>query len=104
MNSINHFLNDPSTSTSAISELRNYHPLFMKLTYKGAGIVFRHGDIVDLKSYQILFKEGMAESAVFVVLYGRAIVRTAKGGVLGLVGIGESVGEEAMFMPKYEFR
>jgi len=89
---------------AVVSELRKCHPLFMKLTFKGAGIILNQGIITELKSYQILFKEGFAESVVFIVLYGRAVLRKSKDGVLGLVGVGDSIGEEAILMPKYRFR
>ena len=104
MNSINKLATNPSAFSSSVSNIRKYHPLFMKFTFRGSGIILRKGTIINLNSYQILFKEGFRETLVYIVLYGKAIIRTDKDGVLGIVGIGESIGEEGILTPGYQFR
>lgn len=104
MNSINKLLLNKASEDIVVSELRHYHPLFQSFTFQGARIIFQRSSIVRLRSMQLLFKEGIQEHIVYIVLCGRILVRTVDLGLLGVVGIGESLGEESLLSKLYVAR
>lgn len=97
MDAVNKLLTSDISTESFLAVLRNSHPLFKNLTYRGAGMIFGKGRILKLRPSQILFKEGMKGDLVCIVLYGKILLRTASRGVLGVATPGESVGEETVF-------
>lgn len=86
-----------------VSELRRCHPLFRRLSYKGASMIFRQGSFVRLRNGQTICHEGEDECAC-IVLSGRIVVYTECGDVLGVVSSGESVGEEVFVLPQRSYR
>lgn len=104
MNSINKLLLNTASESSVVSELRHYHPLFKTFTFQGSRMIFQRGLIVRLRSMQLLFKERTQEFVVYIVLCGRIVVCNVDLGLLGVVGIGESLGEESLLSRKYVAR
>ena len=85
-----------------VSDIRRRHPLFSHLTFKGSSIIFRQCSILRLRPSQILFKEGQRDRGIYIILEGRLALRTKDGGVLGVLGIGESAGEEAFLLSNFQ--
>lgn len=104
MNIINKLLLNATSESSAVSELRHWHPLFQSLTFQGSRAIFQRSSIVRLRSTQLLFREGMPELVVYIILCGRMLVHTADLGLLGVAGTGDSLGEESLFCRKYVAR
>ena len=97
MDAINKLLTKESTSMAFITAIRSIHPLFQRFTFQGAGMIFGKGQLLKFKASQIIFEEGTKGESVFLILYGKVIVRTAEKSVLGIFVPGETIGEEALF-------
>lgn len=104
MNSVNRFLINASSESTVVSDIRRYHPLFRRLTFQGSVMIFRQCAIVRLGPSQLLFKEAQRELFVYLILYGKLMLRTVDDGVLGVAGPGESVGEEAFLCAGFQTR
>ena len=104
MCTINKLINNPPLFQSMLTNIRKHHPLFMKLTFRGAKIILKQGNILRLDPLQILFKDGSMDTTLFIMLYGKVVLRTIDDGIVGVVGIGESIGEETILMPNYQYR
>jgi len=85
-----------------ISDLRRYHPVFKKLSYQGARMVLTNGKILSLKVFQVLYEEGERESNIYLILYGKLTLRANE--ILGVINSFESIGEESLFIPNYQYR
>ena len=104
MTSINLFFRNEISETSVISEIHKYHPLFRLMIVQSVDLTFQSASILCLKPSQILFKEGSRETLIYIILYGKIVIRTMDQGVLGVVGPGESVGEESFLTINYKYR
>ena len=98
------FLLNTASESAVVSEIRNYHPFFRKLTYQSSAAIFQQSSIVCLKPSQVLFKEGESEYNLHIILCGRIIIYANDQDTLGIVAPGESVGEEAFISSDYSFR
>ena len=90
--------------SNIISTIRRYHPIFKRLSFQGAKMVFTHGKLKNLKAQQLVYNEGLKESMLYLIAYGRIVIRTGSDGILGIINSSDSIGEEALFMLNYEIR
>ena len=97
-------LSNKDSVTTAIADIRRLHPFLRKLTTQGAGMLFKQGKIIKLKPCQILYKEGSKDNSVFIIIYGKMILRSIEKGVLGTISSEESIGEESFLKSGYKFR
>ena len=94
---IEKFICNSITITSFISTLRFYHPLFNKFTTRGAAMIFGKGRIIKLNQDQTVFTEGSNAETLYLVLYGKIIMRTINKNIMQVIKPGDSVGEEVLF-------
>jgi CRP-like cAMP-binding protein len=104
MESINKWVTNKGFEATAISDIRRCHPFFRKLTYQGSRIFFHQGKLIKLKPSETLFLENSKASSAYIVLCGRITMKTVEEGTLGVIATGDTVGEEVLLIPEYQFR
>ena len=81
---------------SMISDIRRYHPFFRKLTFQGAGMLFKHGKVHNLNASQILYKEGSKGTSIYIILCGKVMLHNEERGLLEVSTPDQSIGEESI--------
>ena len=104
MNSINKYLANAVSESTFITEIQQYHPFFKSLTFQGARMIFQCSAVVRLRPSQILFREGSKECVAYIILCGKIVIRNMDQGVLGVIGLRDTVGEEAFLSSNYFVR
>ena len=92
------------SESSLISDLRRSLPIFQRLTFQSSLHLFRKSSLVELEPLQPLYNEGSKDHIAYVVLYGKLVLVNSEDGVLGVLGPGESVGEEAVLCEEFSAR
>jgi hypothetical protein len=81
------------------------HPLFSKCNMNSMMIMLKKcSAFVFLKKYQILYKEGDDAALLYVPIYGELTVWSQRHGQFGRLGLGATVGEEAVCDKQFSSR
>ena len=86
-----------------VSIIHNYNPFFKKLTFIGAKIILGNGEIIKLKESQTIFKQRDFGDSIFIILYGKIIVKTNEDGILRIATPGESIGEGILYKDSFRY-
>ena len=78
----------------SLFQLKKHHSLFLKLGIETCKEMISHMPLIILDDTQLLYKEGEYVNSAYIVILGKIIMHTTKLGVIGLITIGEFVGEE----------
>lgn len=94
MLALDSFAYNENSEAMMMSEIRRYHPLFKKLSFQAARMLFRYGKILKLQPAQKLSKEGTQEKKMHIILYGRILIK-ANDCIIGVADYNETIGEES---------
>lgn len=78
-----------------IQELRKYHAILSKLSYKAVNEIMRTCSIINIKN-QELYREKENNEFCYIILSGEVYLKSKVFGVFKRCLVGESVGEEAI--------
>lgn len=77
-------------------ELMRLHPVFNKLSFYGVQNFLQECSLVKLRPNQLLYRQDDLEDSVYLVLFGKLVLHHRTLGALGVVGIGQTLGEESI--------
>jgi hypothetical protein len=77
-------------------ELMRLHPVFNKLSYYGVRDFLSVTSLVKLRANQPLYRQADPDDSVYLVIFGKLVLHHRTLGALGVVGMGQTLGEETL--------
>jgi hypothetical protein len=77
-------------------ELMRLHPVFNKLSYYGVRDFLSVTSLVKLRANQPLYRQADPDDSVYLVIFGKLVLHHKTLGALGVVGMGQTLGEETL--------
>ena len=85
-------------------ELMKNHPFFHLISNNALREMLNLFPMVKLKDNQLLYKEGDPTHTAFIILFGKLVIHSKELGAIGMVKMGDMVGEEFLFETKRQKR
>jgi hypothetical protein len=82
------------TMRVSLLQLKKHHSLFLNLSFDTCKEIITHAPLIVLEDSQLLYKEGELISSAYILITGKIIMHSKKLGAIGLVIIGDMIGEE----------
>jgi hypothetical protein len=90
---------DPTAdSTVMVSslELMRLHPVFNRLSSNSVKDFLSSCKLIKLRENQLLYRQDDPSDSVYIILFGKLILHNRSLGAIGVVGLGQTLGEEAL--------
>jgi hypothetical protein len=78
----------------SLLQLKKHHQLFLNLSFDSCKEIISNTPLIILEDSQLLYKEGDMISSAYIVITGLIVMHSKKLGAIGLVKIGDMIGEE----------
>lgn len=78
----------------SLLQLKKHHQLFLNLGFDTCKEMITQMPLIILEDSQLLYKEGEDVASAYIVVLGKLILHNKKLGAIGLVKIGDMIGEE----------
>lgn len=72
------------------------HPVLNHLSFHGVRDFLKHCNLVKLRPNQLLYRQDEAFDSVYLVVFGKLVLHHKTLGALGVVGMGQTLGEETL--------
>lgn len=86
------------TMRVSLLQLKKHHSLFLNLSFDTCKEIITHAPLIVLEDSQLLYKEGELISSAYILITGKIIMHSKKLGAIGLVKIGDTIGEECLII------
>ncbi|CAI2368114.1 unnamed protein product [Moneuplotes crassus] len=80
----------------SLLNLKKHHSLFLNLSTDMCNEMILQMPLLVLKDSELLYKEGEPINAAYIVVMGKVIMHSKKLGAIGLVKVGDVIGEECL--------
>ena len=80
----------------SLLQLKKHHQLFLNLGFDTCKEMITQMPLIILEDSQLLYKEGEDIASAYIVVLGKLILHSKKLGAIGLVKIGDMIGEESL--------
>jgi len=77
-------------------ELMRFHPFFNKLSYYAVKDFLQSCNLIKLRLNQLLYRQADQNLCVYIILFGKLVLHHRSWGGLGVLSMGNCVGEETM--------
>jgi CRP-like cAMP-binding protein len=74
-----------------------YHIFFFKISSQAVRQLFKSLYLIKLSQEQLLYKQGDTQVSFFLVLFGKIVLHSKDLGAIGMVKMGDFMGEELLF-------
>lgn len=75
------------------------HPVFNKLSFYGLReiLLMQMGTrLIKLRENQLLYRQGDKNDSIYIVIFGKLVLHHRTLGAIGVVGMGQTIGEESL--------
>ena len=74
-----------------------YHSFFCKISSQAVKLMMKNWALIKLSQDQLLYKENDTPLGFYIVLFGKIVMHSRALGAIGIVTIGDFIGEELVF-------
>ena len=103
MDAINDFNTNLISRIEFESTIYNYNPLFKKFTFNGVREILKECKIVSYNQLKTIYEQETIGNYIYIILYGKVLMKSNKNGILGILTSGECIGEEILFNVRYRY-
>eukprot|EP00347_Sterkiella_histriomuscorum_P021290 403334523 len=81
----------------SVVNLMKYHSFFYKISVQAVKQMLRTFPLIKLSQEQLLYKEGDTQLSFYLIIFGKVLLHSKDLGAIGLLRMGDFIGEEILF-------
>jgi len=81
----------------SVVNLMKYHHFFGKISSQSVRMLLKNWYLIKLSQDQLLYKENDTPLGFYIVLFGKIVMHSKNLGAIGMVTMGDVIGEELIF-------